>query len=110
MAFARNEELILIKAEALIQENTGASLAAATVLLDVIRTANALAPYAGAGLQADLLDEMLNQRRYSLFDEGHRWIDMRRYDRLGQLPLDLAGHSVIVEFPRPFDEVGVQGG
>ncbi|MEO9965955.1 MAG: RagB/SusD family nutrient uptake outer membrane protein [Reichenbachiella sp.] len=111
MAFIRNEELILIKAEALIQEGSAASLAEAVILIDVIRTqAGGLPAYAGAVTQSALIDEMLTQRRYSLFDEGHRWIDMRRYDRLDQLPLDLTNHSVIRELPRPFNEVGVQGG
>lgn len=111
MAFIRNEELILIKAEALIQEGSAASLAEAVTLIDVIRTqSGGLDPYSGAVTQSALIDEMLHQRRYSLFDEGHRWIDMRRYDRLDDLPLDLSNHSVIVQLPRPFNEVGVQGG
>lgn len=111
MPFIRNEELILIKAEALIQDGSGASLAEAVTLIDLIRTqSGGLPTYSGVVAQADLIDEMLNQRRYSLFDEGHRWIDMRRYGRLDELTLDLPGHSVIVQLPRPFNEVGVQGG
>ncbi|WP_436515586.1 RagB/SusD family nutrient uptake outer membrane protein [Ekhidna sp. To15] len=109
--FIRNEELILIKAEALIQQNTGASLAEAVTLLDLIRVSSGgLAAYSGTVDQASLLDEMLNQRRYSLFDEGHRWVDMRRYDRLDELTIDRTGDSVIEQLPRPFNEVGVQGG
>lgn len=111
MAFVRNEELILIKAEALIQDGSAAALAEAVTLIDVIRVqSGGLPAYSGAVTQSALIDEMLNQRRYSLFDEGHRWIDMRRYDKLDELPLDLTGHSVIVQFPRPFNEIGVQGG
>ena len=37
-----------------------------------------------------MLDEILRQKRFSLFAEGHRWVDMRRYGRLNTLPLDLA--------------------
>ena len=111
MAFIRNEELILIKAEALIQEGSAASLAAAVTLIDVIRVqSGGLPAYSGAVTQTALIDEMLHQRRYSLFDEGHRWIDMRRYNKLDELTLDLTGHSVIIQLPRPFNEVGVQGG
>ena len=111
MAFIRNEELILIKAEALIQNGSAAELTEAVTLLNVIRTSSGgLLPYAGEVTQAALIDEMLRQRRYSLFDEGHRWIDMRRYNRLDELKLDLPNHSVIVQIPRPFNEIGVQGG
>lgn len=111
MAFIRNEELILIKAEALIQDGSAAAMAEAVTLIDVIRVqSGGLANYGGPVTQSDLIDEMLHQRRYSLFDEGHRWIDMRRYDRLNELPLDLPNHSVIVQLPRPFNEIGVQGG
>jgi len=47
---------------------------------------------------------MLKQRRYSLFFEGHRWIDMRRYDLLGTLPIDRTGDDVWTEFPLPVTE------
>ena len=49
----------------------------------------------------DLINEILYQRRYSLFGEGHRWIDMRRAGRLGDLPIDRAGDEVFTQFPRP---------
>jgi starch-binding outer membrane protein, SusD/RagB family len=47
---------------------------------------------------------MLKQRRYALYGEGHRWIDMRRYNLLGTLPIDRAGDDVWVQFPRPANE------
>jgi len=47
---------------------------------------------------------MLNQRRYSLFYEGHRWIDMRRYGILSQLPIDRTGDDVWDKFPLPVTE------
>ncbi len=84
----RNEELILIYAEANIQlANFGEAIKA----LNVIRTKHGLAAYSGAQTQSALIDEMLYERRYSLYFEGHRWIDMRRYNRLNQLPLDRRG-------------------
>jgi hypothetical protein len=49
---------------------------------------------------------MLHQRRYSLFFEGHRWIDMRRYNKLGELPIDRTGDKVHVSFPIPLNEEG----
>ncbi|MDX2045248.1 MAG: RagB/SusD family nutrient uptake outer membrane protein [Chitinophagaceae bacterium] len=97
----RNEELILIYAETKIQQN---QLTDARTAINRIRNAAGLGNYGGVLTQAALIDEMLKQRRYSLFGEGHRWIDMRRYDRLAQLPIDRAGDDVWAEFPRPANE------
>lgn len=101
----RNAELLLLRAEALAQRDGAGDLDAAESDLNVIRNAAGLTDYSrGAGGQADVIDEMLNQRRYELFFEGHRWIDMRRYDRLSQLPIDRTGDNVWVNFPIPENE------
>ncbi|MEJ8801390.1 RagB/SusD family nutrient uptake outer membrane protein [Pontibacter sp. H249] len=100
----RNEELILIYAEAKIQ--TGA-LPDAVTALDIIRTGHGLQPYSGPVTSEALITEMLRQRRYSLYFEGHRWVDMRRYNRLNELPIDRAGDDVWVSFPIPFSELDV---
>ncbi len=97
----RNEELILIYAEAKIQLN---QLPDAIVALNRVRIAHGLPAYAGASNQPALITEMLNQRRWSLFAEGHRWIDMRRYNRLNQLPNDRPGDKVWDKFPIPLPE------
>jgi hypothetical protein len=97
----RNEELILIYAEAKIQTS---SLPEAVTALNKIRTGHNLPVYSGAVTQAALINEMLNQRRYSLFYEGHRWIDMRRYDRLPSLPIDRTGDDVWSAMPIPQTE------
>jgi hypothetical protein len=97
----RNEELILIYAEANIQTP---NLANAVTAINKIRTTHNLPNYSGAVTQAALTDEMLKQRRYSLFFEGHRWIDMRRYNRLNTLPIDRAGDDVWTAFPIPSTE------
>lgn len=97
----RNEELILLYAEAKIQTN---ALADAVVAINKIRTTHNSPVYAGAVTQGALIDELLYQRRYSLFFEGHRWVDMRRYDRLNQLPIDRAGDDVWPLFPLPLTE------
>jgi len=101
MPIIRNEELILIYAEANIQSD---NLNEGIKALNVIRKGHGLANYAGAVTKAALIDEMLTQRRYSLYYEGHRWIDMRRYNRLGDLPIDRAGDDVWTEFPLPVTE------
>jgi hypothetical protein len=97
----RNEELVLLYAEVKVQQN---SFPDAIVAINRIRTAASLPPYSGPVTKDALITEILYQRRYSLFGEGHRWIDMRRYDRLNQLPIDRPGDDVWLEFPRPATE------
>ena len=58
------------------------------------------------GSKDKLIDEVLNQRRYSLVLEGgHRWFDMRRYGRLATLPKDLPNHNVFNSFSKPQAEI-----
>jgi starch-binding outer membrane protein, SusD/RagB family len=109
MPVITNAELILIFAEASINVD-GDNSADGIAGINAIRDASNLTDYAGATDAASLIDEMLNQRRYSLFMQGHRWIDMRRYDKLDELPMDRVGDVVHTQFPRPFQEIGVSGG
>lgn len=98
----RNEELILLRAEASLGQS---NIAAAVSDINIIRTrAGGLAPYSGALTASAVLDELLYNRRYSLYFEGHRWIDLRRHNRLSQLPRDLPAHKVFTAFPFPNDE------
>jgi hypothetical protein len=97
----RNEELILIYAEANIQGN---NLSEGVTAINRIRNGHNLPNYSGAVTQAALLDEMLKQRRYSLFFEGHRWLDLRRYNRLNTLPIDRPSDDVWSSFPLPSTE------
>lgn len=97
----RNEELILIYAEANIQQD---NLDEAVKALNVIRQGHNLPVYSGAVTTNALITEMLNQRRYSLFYEGHRWVDLRRYNLLSTLPIDRTGDDVWTEFPLPVTE------
>jgi hypothetical protein len=101
IAIIRNEELILLYAEVQTQLN---QLSNAVTAISRIRTAAGLGVYSGAVTQVALINEILKQRWYSLYGEGHRWIDMRRYDRLSQLPIDRTGDDVWMEFPRPATE------
>ncbi len=100
----RNEELILIYAEANINLGGAANLTNAVTALNKIRKAANLPDYSGAMTKAALITEMLKQRRYSLYGEGHRWIDLRRYNLLNTLPLDRPGDHVWKQFPRPAGE------
>ena len=96
----RNEELILMMAEA----NIGSNNTAAVTAINVVRNAAGIGDYTGATDDASLEDELLYQRRYSLFGEGHRWADLRRFNRLSEIPLDRAGDKVHTQFPRPASE------
>ena len=98
--FMTNEELILISAEA----NVGSDNSAAVAAIDAIRIANGLAAYGGGTSDAELMDEIAAQRQLSLYGLGHRWVDMRRWNRLDEIPLDRDEDDVWVQFPRPVSE------
>jgi hypothetical protein len=96
----RNEELILLRAEA----NIGAgNLPAAQADINIVRAAAGLGPVTLTSTTA--VDQLLHERRYSLFMEGHRWVDLRRYFRLSQLPVDRpATDAILDKMPRPETE------
>lgn len=96
----RNEELLLLRAEANIQKGNYSD---AATDINVIRAAYGLAPVTlDAG---NAVDQLLHERRYSLFMEGHRWVDMRRYGKLGDLPVDRDGDTVLDKMPKPETEI-----
>ncbi|MFB3131995.1 MAG: RagB/SusD family nutrient uptake outer membrane protein [Rhodothermales bacterium] len=100
LPIVRNEELLLMRAEANIGLN---SLSAAEADINVVRAAAGLGPIALT--VGNAIDQLLHERMYSLFLEGHRWVDVRRFDRLDQLPIDRPGDQIFRQFPRPLDEV-----
>jgi hypothetical protein len=91
IAIIRNEELILIRAEA-NNNKTARDAAAAAADINFVRVnSGGLAPDApsAAATQQAVEDEILEQRKYSLLYEGMRWVDMRRTGRLGQIIIDV---------------------
>ncbi|MGH7493238.1 MAG: RagB/SusD family nutrient uptake outer membrane protein [bacterium] len=101
----RNEELILLRAEA----NIGlGQLGAAQGDINLVRAAAGLPAVTLSA--ANALDQLLYEKRYSLFMEGHRWVDLRRYGRLAQLPTDRAGDVVVSAMPVPETEIEEDGG
>jgi hypothetical protein len=85
----RTEELILLRAEANIGLNTVLSRSAAIADINLVRVNSGLLaqvsdPYVpAAGQPANLLEELLYEKRYSLLYEfGHRWVDLTRYHML----------------------------
>ncbi|MEL6810130.1 MAG: RagB/SusD family nutrient uptake outer membrane protein [Bacteroidota bacterium] len=101
--FARNEELILVYAEASILAN---NLGNAENALNVIRNSAGLGDkdYGGSPTAAQLTTEMLVQRRYSLWSENHRMFDLRRYGLSGSLPIDRSGDQIYNTLPVPLSE------
>lgn len=97
----RNEELILLYAEASIMTN---NLGDAVTALNIIRNSASLPDYAGPVTADALTAEMLQQRRYSLWAENHRMFDLRRYGLSNTLPTDRPGDVVYNEFPVPLSE------
>jgi hypothetical protein len=81
----KNEELILLRAEARYRNG---DVPGALEDINFVRVnSGGLAPLAGFADLNAFVDELLYNRTYSLlFEAGHRWVDYRRYNRLGQLP------------------------
>lgn len=98
----RNEELILMYAEANVASNPTASVDA----INIVRNAAGIGDYGGATDATSLIEEILVQRRYSLLAEGHRLVDLRRLNRLNEnyIPLDRPGDNILDKFPTPFNE------
>jgi starch-binding outer membrane protein, SusD/RagB family len=80
----KNEELILLRAEA----NIGlGDLPTALSDINLVRTTSGgLAPLAALADQTGAITELLYNKRYSLlYEGGHSWIDFRRYGRTADL-------------------------
>jgi len=100
----RNEELILLRAEA----NNALTLpVAAANDVNYIRVASGgVAPIAGLAAQtpAQILGQILRERKYSLLYEGHRWFDLRRTGNINALILDRTGDQRFSALPVPLSE------
>ncbi len=85
----RNEELILIRAEARL--GTGDKAGAIADLNQVRVNSGGLPPstLTAASTNNEILLGILYEKRYSTLMEGNRWIDHRRYGLLNLLPLDI---------------------
>ena len=113
MPIIRDEELILLRAEAeLGAGNQGGALTD----INFIRTSCGNLPAISSGTwncmsDADRIGELLYERWYSLmWEQGTRWIDARRYNLLntievgvpgGQVPIADAGAAGRVQLAQP---------
>jgi hypothetical protein len=83
----RNEELILIFAEASVRNNKPED---AVNAINIVRNTWGVGNYTGPTDTESLIEEVIFQRRYSLWAEGgHRWVDLRRTGRLNPNYIDL---------------------
>jgi hypothetical protein len=104
VSYIRNEELILIYAEASVQLGQHNN---AVEALNRIRQAAEIGDYTGTVSLNDIITEILFQRRYSLWFEpaGHRWVDLRRYDRLDEISTELDGGTIFTQLDKPLAEL-----
>jgi starch-binding outer membrane protein, SusD/RagB family len=98
----RNEELILLRAEA--RWFTGDKTGALADLNVVRTTAGGLPALATPASDDAFITALLYERRMSLMVEGHRWVDVRRFGRLNTLPLDFPSHVVVENLTVPQGE------
>lgn len=87
----RNEELILIRAEANNNKSARAAAAAAADINFIRVNSGGLAADNSlpSATQQAMQDEIMIQRKYSLLYEGMRWVDMRRTGRMSQIIIDV---------------------
>ncbi len=106
----RNEELILLRAEA----NLGLNQPAAAVTdINFVRAtsgnlppiANPYTPNPALHQPPTLLDELLYEKRYSLlWESGNNWISMRQYGKLNEIPKQTAGERIFPVLPFPLND------
>jgi hypothetical protein len=103
----RNEELILLRAEANIGVGA-ANYATAGQDLNFIRVNSgglAAKTFTVATPAATMIAELLHQKRYSLlFEGGHSWIDYRHYGKLTTMLPTQVGDQMFTLMPVPLDE------
>jgi hypothetical protein len=101
----RNEELVLLRAEA--EWFTGAKAAAIADLNLVRQNSGALpaTPVTAGSTDAAFVTALLYERRYSLlWEQGTRWIDARRFNLLNTIPKDVPNGNVPEVMPVPQPE------
>ena len=108
--WVRNEELILSRAEA--RWFTGDRPGALADLNFVRTNSGGLPALAMPATDEAFVTALLYERRYSLmYEGGYRWLDLRRFGRLGTLTdYPRSGDKSIEFFPIPFVECLARGG
>ena len=102
LPWVRNEELILIHAEAAL----GSGMRDAAIAdINIIRAAHGLAPFEDPGNDNAVLDEILYNKFMSLtLEGGFTYLDARQYGRTDALPRARDDHVVFLQLPFPQNE------
>ena len=95
----RAVELQLLQAEVHIGQG---KYSGAESIMNTIRAAAGVSEYTNTNA-SNAVSRILHEKRYSLFLEGHRIVDMRHYGLTDELPLDRDGDAVVT-FPIPETE------
>ena len=110
-AYLKNEELILLRAQAKVGLG---DLAGALADVNFVRAASGglgpLGPFANA---TAAIDAILREKRYSLlFESAHRLVDLRAYGRLNNtyFKKELVGDIFLKALPIPQNEADQRGG
>lgn len=109
LGILRDEELVLLRAQAFIE--TG-DLASATADLNSVRTYYGLPAYAAFTTKTAAINAVLYEKRYSLLFEGpQRLVDLREYNRLNStyLRAEVSGDPYNMAFPIPRGELNARG-
>jgi hypothetical protein len=109
LGILRDEELVLLRAQAYIE--TG-DLASATADLNSVHTAYGNPAYAVFTTKAAAISALLYDKRYSLLMEGpQRWVDLREYKRLNNTYLrkETATDPFNAAFPLSRAELNARG-
>ena len=111
IAFLKNEELILLRAQAKVGLG---DLAGALADVNFVRAASGgLAPVAPFANATEAINRILWEKRYSLlFESAHRLVDLRAYGRLNAtyFKKELAGDIFNKALPIPQNEADQRGG
>lgn len=100
----RSEELVLLRSEA--NWFTGQK-GDALIDLNAVRQTSGKLPattLTTGSTDAAYLAGLLYERRYSLLIEGHRWVDVRRFNMLETLPIDVPQHTLFDDLIIPATE------
>ena len=105
IAYLKNEELILLRAQAKVGLG---DLAGALADVNFVRAAaGGLAPLPPFASSTEAIDAILREKRYSLlFESAHRFVDLRAYGRLNNtfFKKELAGDVFLNALPIPQNE------
>ncbi len=111
IAYLKNEELILLRAQAKVGlSDLGGALADVNFVRSAAGGLAPLAPFANA---TAAIDAILREKRYSLLFEGpQRLVDLRAYGRLNgtYFKMELKGDVFIKALPIPQNEADQRGG